>query len=165
MYDQNFIHCDSSNEFLTLHDCIADRAYLRDGKLVFEFSDGFWIAPNHPDNPYEDCLRTDASKVEFALENGNTYDVSVWLFVRERLKNRKKTVRDWDIDVLIKHINSGKCKLWFVSHYSDTQAPEANLFDCILEGDGKLSFCECWMRIYATKINYYWNNLCPDRPW
>lgn len=165
MSEQNFLHCDSSNEFLTLHDCIADRAYLRDGKLVFEFSEGFYIAAQHPDNPYDNCLLTDSARVEFVLKNGAGYDAYSWLCVRKRTLIRKKMFRGWNIDVLIDNINSGKCKLEFIDHYVNTQCPDENVFSCELRGNKKPFFCECRMRIYATKINYYWNNLCPDRPW
>lgn len=161
---ETFIHCEDSNEFLTLHDCIAEKVYLRDGILTFEFPDGFWIGPEHPDNPYNECLRTDKAKVEFVLENGEGYDVFVWLHVRENKKSRKQTVRHWDIDLLIKNINAGKCAYEFLDEYRNTQVPE-QLICGQLRGEGKYTFCECWMRIYATKVNYYWNNVLPDRPW
>lgn len=165
MSEQSFIHCDNSNEFLTLHDCIAERAYICDGKLVFEFPDGFYISAQHPDNPYGNCLLTDAARVEFVLEDSYGYHAYAWLFVRERKKNSKKTVRYWDLDLFMKKVNSGMCKFEFTEHYMNTQNPFDNVICGCLRGNKKLSFCECWMRIYATKINYYWNNLCPDRPW
>ena len=65
----NFSHCDHSENHLTLHDCIAERAYFENGKLGFEFHDGFWVSPNHPESNLSELVRTDFSKVEFL-----TYD-------------------------------------------------------------------------------------------
>ena len=46
----NFSHCDHDEQYLTLHDCIAERAYFENGKLGFEFDDGFWVSPDHPES-------------------------------------------------------------------------------------------------------------------
>ncbi|MBR6506748.1 MAG: hypothetical protein IKT37_04010 [Clostridia bacterium] len=163
--NDNFIHCEDNNTHLTLHDCIAEKVYLRDGVLVFEFPDGFWIGSEHPDNPYKECLRTDASRVEFVLENGEGYDAFAWLFVGENRKSSKKTVRNWDFDLFMKKINSGKCAYEFFEHYANTQSPTDNVIEGELRGEGKLNFAQCWLRIWATKVYYYWNNVRPDRPW
>lgn len=162
---EKYIHIDTDNRFLTLHDCIAEKVYLQDGVLVFEFPDGFWIGPEHPDNPYNECLRTDKARVEFVLENGEEYDVFAWLHVQENPKSRKKTVRNWEIAQLIKNVNSGKCAYEFIEHYINTQSPTDNVIEGELRGEGKLNFSQCWLRIWATKVNYCWNNVLPDRPW
>lgn len=35
----NFAHCDKEEKYLTLHDCVAERAYFENGKLGFEFNE------------------------------------------------------------------------------------------------------------------------------
>ncbi len=159
--NDNFIHCEDNNTNLTLHDCIAEKVYLQDGVLVFEFPDGFWIGSEHPDNPYKECLRTDASRVEFVLENDEGCVAYAWLFVRENRRSSKKTVRHWDMDLLMKNINSQKCAYEFIEHYANTQSPTENVIKGELRGEGKINFSECWLRIWATKVNYYWNNIIP----
>ena len=44
----NFSHCDHDEKYLTLHDCIAERAYFENGKLGFEFDDGFGFRQTIP---------------------------------------------------------------------------------------------------------------------
>ena len=163
MTNQDFIHCEDNNTHLTLHDCIAEKVYLRDGKLIFEFPDGFEILPEHPDNPYNKLMVTDAAKVEFTLidDYKSVCGVQARVFVQEREKNRKRTVKCWDADLFIKTINSRKCAYEFIYHYLDTQNPSNNLIYGYLHGEGKYSFCECWLEIYAKKVNYYWNNIIP----
>ena len=73
MAEQSFIHCENSNDHLTLHDCVAEKAYLKDGALIFEFKDGFWISPQHPENSHGKMLRTDNAKVEFVLAKGRGF--------------------------------------------------------------------------------------------
>ena len=66
-----FSRIDHNENHLSLHDCIAERAYFENGNLGFEFNDGFWISPDHPDSNLSKIVRTDLSKVEYALEDGN----------------------------------------------------------------------------------------------
>ena len=58
----NFNHCDTDEEYLTLHDCVAERAYFTNGKLGFEFDDGFWISPDHPESNLSNLVRTDNTR-------------------------------------------------------------------------------------------------------
>ena len=59
-----FAHCDTSSAHLSLHDCIAEKAYFADGKLGFLLSDGFWISPDHPESDLPALVRTDAANFE-----------------------------------------------------------------------------------------------------
>ena len=65
----NFSHCDKDEKYLSLHDCVAEQAYFENGKLGFEFNDGFWISPDHPESNLSNLVRTDFSKVEYKLES------------------------------------------------------------------------------------------------
>ena len=95
----NFSHCDKDEKYLSLHDCIAERAYFESGKLGFEFNDGFWILHDHPDSHLDKVVRTDFSKVEYTLMDGKEYDVTVYVF--KRSFNQKTVGTEWTLDELI----------------------------------------------------------------
>ena len=82
----DYTHCDHSEDYLNLHDCIAERAFCEDGRLSFEFGDGFWILPDHPESNLPNPVRTDRSKVEYTLENGEDCDVTVYAFDKSFFK-------------------------------------------------------------------------------
>ena len=88
----NFSHCNHDEKYLTLHDCIAERAYFENGKLGFEFNDGFWISPDHPESNLSNLVRTDFSKVEYKLEDGADYDVTIYVF-KKNLFNKMRNDR------------------------------------------------------------------------
>ena len=161
-----FSHCNQDEKHLTLHDCIAERAYFENGKLGFEFSDGFWISPKHPESNLSKLVRTDFSKVEYILENGEDYDVTVFVFKRSSCFKRfsyKKAIRiEWTVQELVNKINSGKCKLEFLYQYVDYKS---RIIECELKFDKKPYHRECVIKISAPKVSYYWNNLREDRPW
>ena len=82
----NFSHCDKDEKYLSLYDCVAEQAYFENGKLGFEFNDGFWISPDHPESNLSNLVRTDFSKVEYTLEDGADYDVTVYVFKKNLFK-------------------------------------------------------------------------------
>lgn len=158
--NMTFLHCDNSEKNLTLHDCIADRAYFEDGKLIFEFDDGFWIGADHPENNLNKMVRTDFAKVEFVLVKGEWCDGYVYVFERTFFK---RTVRkEMTLEKLVDDINRGKCKLEFLYQYVDENS---RMIDCMLRFDKRPYFKECWMMLLASEVNYLWNNLCADREW
>ena len=156
----NFAHCDVDEKCLALHDCVAERAYFENGKLGFEFNDGFWIFPDHPESNLPDLVRTDFSKVEYALENGEDCDVTVYVF--KRSFGKKMVGREWTGRELVDNINSGKCKLEFLYQYVDCTV---RMVECELHFDKKPYCKECIMKISAPQVRYYWNNLREDRRW
>ena len=156
----NFSHCDKDEEYVSLHDCVAERAYFENGKLGFEFNDGFWVSPDHPESNLSGCVSTDLSKVEYTLEDGEDYDVTIYVFKKTIFK---KTIRtEWTVQKLINSINSGKCKLEFRYQYVDYNS---RIVECVLRFDRRPYCQECIMKISAPEVSYYWNNLLEDRPW
>ncbi len=156
----DFLHCDKDEKHLSLHDCIAEHAYFKNGKLGFEFSDGFWIAPDHPSSNLSNIVRTDFSKAEYTLKDGEFYDVIVYVFKKSFFN---KTIRiEYTIQELVEKINSGKCQLEFLYQYIDG---DTRIVECQLNSDKKTYPRECIMKISATEVNYYWNNLCEDKTW
>ncbi len=155
-----FSHCDQNEAHLTLHDCVAERAYFENGKLGFEFNDGFWVCPDHPDSHLSEVVRTDFSKVEYTLTDGEDYDVTVYVF--KRSFGKKMIGTEWTVQKLVNEINNGKCKLEFLYQYLDYSA---RMVECELYFDKKPYRYGCIMKISAPKVRYYWNNLRADRPW
>ncbi len=155
-----FLHCDHDERFLSLHDCIAERAYLKNGKLGFELSDGFWILPDHPESHLSETVRTDASKVEYTLYRGESWDITVYVFEKGFFK---RTVRkEWTPEKLVDEINKGKCKLEFLYQYRDSFSA---VLDCELRFSKKPYFRECMIKISVTQTDYCWNTLREDCPW
>ena len=158
--NMKFSHCDHNEKYLTLHDCIAKRVYFENGKLGFEFNDGFWISPDHPENNLSNLVRTDFSKVEYTLEVGADYDVTVYVFKKNLFK---KTIRvEWTIQELINNINNEKCKLEFLYQYVDYNS---RIVECELKFNKKPYHQECILKISAPEVSYYWNNLREECPW
>lgn len=155
-----FSHCEYNENDLSLHDCIAERSYFENGKLGFEFDDGFWISPNHPDSNLSKVVRTDLSKVEYTLEDGSRYDVTVYVFKKTLFG---KTIRcEWTVDKLVNEINNRKYRLEFLYQYIDGNT---RIVDCELKSAKKPYRYECMMKISSSKVSYLWNNLREDRPW
>ena len=156
----NFLHCDHNEQYLTLHDCITTRAYLEDGKLGFEFADGFWISPDHPESQLAQVVRTDFSKVEYTLQDGLEYDVTIFVF--KRTKSGKLSGKEWTLRELVDNINAGKCKLEFLYQYLGYSS---RMVECELCFDKKPYRKTCILQISAPEVSYYWNKLREDRVW
>ena len=78
----HFAHCDHDETYISLHDCVAERAWFENSKLGFAFKDGFYVSPDHPESNLSTMVRTDLSHAEFTLspDEGANYDVSVCFF-------------------------------------------------------------------------------------
>ena len=156
----SFSHCDHEDQYLSLHDCIAERAYFENGKLGFEFSDGFWVSPDHPESHLSNLVRTDFSKVEYTLEDGGDYDVTVYVFTRSF--GEKAVGTEWTVRELVNKINAGECKLEFLYQYLGYNSRR---IVCELHFDKEPLRKGCILKISAPEVSYYWNNLREDRPW
>ena len=154
-----FSHLDHDEKYLALHDCIAKRAYFENGKLGFEFEDGFWISPDHPKSNLTKMVRTDFSKVEYTLMDGKDYDVVVYVFTHAF--DKRTTGEEWTLRELLDAINSQKCELEFLYQYLDFHA---RIVECDLNFH-QASHKKCLIKITAREVAYYWNNLREDRPW
>lgn len=157
---ERFLHCDTDDELINLHDCKAERAVFGSGVLEFDFGDGFWISPDHSESNLSELVRTDRSKVEFRLIDGDEYDVTVFVFERNIFK---QTVRkEWSVQKLVDSINSGEVTIEFLYQYSDGYA---RIVQCHLWSHKKPYSRECILKIDAPEVRYYWNNIIEDRVW
>lgn len=148
------------DEHFSLHDCIATRAYFRDGKLEFEFENGFWVLASHPENSIGEVVRTDFSKVEYILEDGEDYDANVYVFDDvDRYKSLRTCI---PIQDFVDDINSGKYRLEFLYQFLGYGA---RIMECELIFDSIPYHRECEIKICADEVVYYWNTLREDATW
>ncbi|MDD6886877.1 MAG: hypothetical protein PUE41_00165 [bacterium] len=163
IYDE-FIHKDP-DEFhdkeLTLHDCIADSISYENGILRFCLPDGFWITPHHKENDCGKTVRTDASAVDFTIEDID--DITVEVFTRNAWMFSKRTsVEIGDMEQLISAVNSGKCTIEFIAQY---RSCFEQMWCCAIRSEKKPCYRTCQLHLPNTRAAFYWNNLCLDREW
>ena len=160
MSERKYTHCENDENLFSLHDCVAKSAYFRDGVFGFELEDGFWVLTDHPDNSTNEVVRTDFSKIEFALEDGEDYDFRIYVLSKNIFG--QMVCKEWTVNEFLDKINNGKYQLEFVYEYSRYNS---KIFECDLRSSKKPYRKECILRISLTHINYYWNNLREDRTW
>ena len=152
-------HCDSNDEYVSLHDCRATKVTFENGVLKFVFQDGFWITQGHPDNMLHKTDRTGESEVKFLLENGDEYDVTLYVF-EER---EQETVREeWELDKFMECINKKNCALEFLYQY---KGYHSMIIECWLWFDEEPYHKECELKLSLKDVEYYWNHLCEDAEW
>ena len=161
---KSFKHTDPDNfhgKELTLHDCISDKISYEDSILRFFLSDGFWVTPHHKENSSEKVVRTDASAVDFSIEDID--EVMVRVFTRNTwCWSRKTSVEIWNMEQLIALVNSGKCTIEFITQY---RTHYEQMWHCAIRSDKKPYYRECQLHLPNTNATFCWNNLCLDREW
>ncbi len=161
---ENFKHIDPDgfhDKKLTLHDCRADKILLENGTLRFFLPDGFWVAPNHIANSSEKAVRTDASIVDFSVENID--DIIVLVFSNNKwFWSQKTRVENWHIEQLISAVNCKGCTLEFQTQY---RSYYEQMWHCIIHSRKKPYYRECQLYLPKSEGTFYWNNLCLDREW
>ena len=164
MTNKSFIHIDPDelhDKELTLHDCKADRISFENNTLRFYFPEGFWITPGHIENTSEKTVRTDASAVDFSMEDID--DVIVCVFTSHRwLGFRNTSVDYWDVRKLISAVNSGKCILEFITQY---RSYCEQMWDCAIRSHKNQYYRECQLYLPNAKAAFYWNKLRLDCEW
>lgn len=164
MVYESFKHIDP-DEFheqqLTLHDCVAEKISYENNILRFYFPDGFWVTPHHIANSSEYVVRTDASVVDFSIEDID--DIAVCVFSESTWPWSKKTrVEEWHMEKLISSVNTGKCVIEFITQY---RSCHTQMWRCWIRSDKKPYHRDCQLYLPQTKATFYWNNLCFDRKW
>lgn len=164
MVYENFKHIDPDafhGKELSLHDCIANKISFENNVLRFYLPDGFWVTPHHKENATEKIVRTDASVVDFSIEDIG--DIIVRVFTRHRwLWIRKTSVKIWDMEQLIAFVNSGKRTVEFITQY---RTYGEQMWHCAIRSNKKPYYRECQLFFPGTNTTFYWNNLCLDREW
>ncbi len=153
-------HYDSS-EYISLHDCRADKAAFENGILSLWFGDGIWILPDHPENNLGQTVLTDAARVDFTFENLHESDIQIFVFTK--LSRYKYSLRaEWTLDRLIKSINKNGYQLEFLYIHKGFSS---DIIDCWLWSDRKPYHRECQLHISLRQTDYRWNHLRPDCTW
>ena len=155
-----FSHCDNNDSYVSLHDCKAERAWFEGGVLGFEFPDGFWITPEHPESNLDVLVKTDAAKVTFELLDGDEFDAMI--FVVEENIFKQPVRKEWSVHKLVKEINSGKLVLEFLYQYIDGCS---RIVECDL-WSRKKPYCRDFnMKLHLRDVHYHWNKILEDRVW
>lgn len=155
-------YTEKSNEKakISLHDCRATRMFINDGNLHFEYNDGFWVLTTNENNPHNETFKTDLSQLKvcnFEIEN-------IYIFNKFRLFRRLISTKriDITIETLIDNINNGKWELEFLYEYHTYQGM---LFNCWIWMNQKPCHKECQIALQCDDMEYFWNNICIDKPW
>ena len=152
-------HCDTTDKFISLHDCHATKVAYEQGILTLGFEDGIWVCPGHPDSTIDKTVRTDGAEVRFFLEFGDESDITIYIYE----EMGKKTIRkEWELSNLLEHVNSGKGTLEFLYQY---KGYGTWILECWLWSKKKPYHRECELKISLTGAEYCWNDLCEDREW
>ena len=148
-------------EELSLHDCVANRISVEKNAMRFYLPDGFWVTPEHNANTCGKVVRTDASAVEFSVED--TDDITARVFTDRRFFGFKKTSAEiWNLAQLISAVNDQKCTFEFVSQY---RSCHEQLWYCVIHSGKKPYYRECYLHLPVAKASFYWNKLCLDSEW
>ena len=161
---ENFKHIDPDafhGKELSLHDCISERILFKNNTLRFYLPYGFWVTTHHKTNLSGKVVRTDASTVDFSIEDID--DIFIRVFTRHRwLWFRNTRAELWDIEKLIDSVNRGKCTLEFITQY---RTYGEQMWHCAIRSDKKPYYRECHLHLPNAQATFCWNNLCPDREW
>ncbi|MBR6651000.1 MAG: hypothetical protein IKL36_06275 [Clostridia bacterium] len=156
----SFFHCDNSEKYICLHDCIAEKAYFQNGILGFEFEDGFWILPGHQESNNAKPVRTDCSKAEFALDKTYSDDFVVYIFKKYPFGITLR--KELSLEKFIEMVNRKENEFVFFYQYTDDWQ---RIIEGVFHSEKKPYFLECELKMNTSKVNYYWNNLREDRVW
>lgn len=155
-----YLHMDREEVFLSLHDCRADRAELRDGVLSFFFPEGFWVTQDHPLNSTGKTVRTGEARVDYVLREPEGEDVSVEIFTRLRWPWDLR--RAWELPKLLEAVSRKGWELEFLYQYPGGWD---RIVECWLWMDRKPWHKECNLKLDVQEVRYLWNELREEHTW
>lgn len=162
MFSKKFLHNDPDSYHdtkITLHDCIADKISYDNNVLTLNFPDGFWVVDSHEDSNLDVTVRTDSAQVDFEIEPDEFMEIYLDVFIKR--KYRKTIVEYWDLEKLMKAVNSGKYQLEFTYQY---RTHFEQMWQCMLRYKG-CWYAECQLHIPYSTATYRWNKLREDKVW
>ena len=151
-----YLHNEGDEQFLSLHDCRANRAELKEGVLSFWFEEGFWVIQSHPENPTGKTIRTGPSRVDYVLRDQDGDDVTAEIFTRLRWPHALRT--SWELPKLLQAINEKGWGLEFLYQYPGGWN---RIIECWFWPKHK----ECMLKLDVQEVIYRWNDLCPEKEW
>lgn len=149
-------HIEYTDEFITLHDCEAERIIFDNNVLSFVFSDGFWITDKNPFNESDNIVRTDCSQVDFEIIDD---EIEIYVFEKE---NGRVLREQWEIQSFGKAVNDKDFKVEFIDRYNGT---ETVLFKGFIHFDRVPFRKECEIILHIVNEKYMWNVPRYDRIW
>ena len=97
----------NNKEHFSLHDCLVTKAKLEDNKLTLYFPEGIFYSEYGDHWP-----NTSKAAVEYVVD----YLDEVYVYVFKKV-GKKKVVKEYNVEQLVKKINSNKWKLEFLYRY------------------------------------------------
>lgn len=94
-------HCDTSDEYISLHDCHATSIVYDNAVITFIFPDGIWVTNECPSNELGKTVRTDKAEVKLYLDFGSEDDITVYIF-EEKFKNSIR--KEWELSKLMESV-------------------------------------------------------------
>lgn len=155
-----YFHNDTDETHLTLHDCRANHAELKDGKLSFFFPDGFWVISTHPDNPTGKTVRTGPARVDFVLREPEGDDISIEVFRELKWPHSLRTA--WELPKLLAAINEKHWELEFLYQYPGGWD---RVIECWFWFRRRPWHKECRLKLDVKEAIYRWNDLREERVW
>lgn len=151
---------DVNSIYISIHDCSAEKMQLENGILSFDFSNGFWVLSQHPQNGSAHIVRTDASRVEYQIIDEEIDGIIIYTFKPNR--NGEIVREKCEIKRFIDAVNNGSFHIEFIDEY---KRYEFRLFKCMMSLDEPPYYCECEIIIHNENAVYCWNHLRDDHLW
>lgn len=146
-----FKYCETSDDYISLHDCHVTNVFYEQGVVTFVFKDGFWVLNNHSSNRYGEPIRSDMAEVKFSLEFENEEDITIYVFEEKFNKTYRE---EWKLSKLMEYINHKKYTLEFLYQY---KGYHSMIIECCLWSDKKPYHKECELKISYKDVKYCWN--------
>ncbi len=153
---------ESAHEHISLHDCVVNYVEFSDDVLSLTLNEGFWMLADSKYNSCGETVRTDKSTINF-IEFDEQMSV-LYLFKRHYIFGKRlcTTRKKVELKKVYEKINKGEWELEFNEQYHSFHR---TLFFGGVTTKKKIWEFEFQMVIDCDKIEYCWNNICPDRKW
>ena len=147
-----------------LHDCRADSVRVDGSDLVFDFPDGFWIAPVSGHIDCDRPVKTGAAQLCFrgVFQEDPFDDIDVYkttcVFGKPVFCRRVQL----KYPTFLKMFQSEKYELEFTAEY---HMSISSLYQCRIRKKNAGVDAECQFGVTAKSIEYRWNEILYDHVW
>ena len=145
---------------ISLHDCVTGDVTVNGQDLVLDFPDGFWITPVSPHIDHHTPLKTGPSQLRFKDPIIDRIELfkSTYLFHKPILCRKI----DMELPRFLQLINDGKHSLEFLTELHDGMYAH---YECDMRKNDRWAKTGCRLDLFVQTIEYYWNEILPDREW
>ena len=148
---------------IILHDCTIEKVRFEEGAIVFTFdNNGFWVAKEHPQNPFGEILRTGTA--ELRLANIDLDFLFISMYIKRRFLGRtlSTTRKRLSLEDFAAKLNSGVWTFEFVDEYYGYHRA---MFCGYVHTNKKPYLLETQIEVYCEERQYSWHKIYEDRTW